>query len=248
MFTIGSQYSKNDIYSILSVPVNQRKGAWDTGYREYNGDIFVFANVGMPGRTGHDYSNYWDGDLLHWEAKTNSSPYQPLIRRILEEKNVIRIFTRTDNREAFTYEGKGIVAEYSDTSPVKIIWRLSPEENGFVRLEYIPEEISDKLFPEGGVKKILVNKYERNPLARRICIQHYGCRCQVCDFDFQKEYGTWGADFIHVHHIALLSSKSASYVLDPIRDLVPVCPNCHAMIHRKSEPLSIEELKNIMSS
>lgn len=248
MFQIGKNYTKNEIYAVLSVPLAKRKGAWDTGYREYEGNVYVFANIGMPGRTGHEYSNYWDGDLLNWEAKTTSNIDQPLIKKILDpgNGNAVFLFTRTDNREAFTYEGVVTPLQFFDTTPVRVIWQLTQNDNGFARPERLPEEVGSNLLPEGGVKKISVNKYERNPLARRLCIQHYGCKCQVCDFDFQKRYGEFGRDFIHVHHVALLSSKSASYLLDPIKDLVPVCPNCHAMIHRKSTPLTIEELRNMI--
>jgi len=38
------------------------------------------------------------------------------------------------------------------------------------------------------------------------------------------------------------------YEVDPINDLRPVCPNCHAMLHRKKPPLTIEELETIINS
>jgi hypothetical protein len=58
-FKENAEYSKKDIYNLLDVPLEKQRGAWDTGYREYGGDIFIFANVGVPGRTGHDYDNHW---------------------------------------------------------------------------------------------------------------------------------------------------------------------------------------------
>ncbi|WP_215767131.1 HNH endonuclease [Gluconobacter cerinus] len=114
---------------------------------------------------------------------------------------------------------------------------------GISNIEY-PDDVSPSpLYPEGSVKQVTVNSYERNPKARQDCINHYGYRCCVCDFDFENRYGSLGASFIHVHHIYPLASLGEKYHVDPIKDLRPVCPNCHAMLHRKKEVLSIEELK-----
>jgi predicted HNH restriction endonuclease len=99
---------------------------------------------------------------------------------------------------------------------------------------------------EGASLRVSVNIFERSPEARRRCIAHYGCRCVVCGFDFAKVYGEFGEGFIHVHHLIPLSEIDEEYVVEPIRDLRPVCPNCHAMIHRKSPPLGIDELMEIL--
>ena len=143
MFTVDNKYSKNEIYTILKVPKEKQKGAWDTGYREYEGDIYIFANIGIEGRTGHNYMNYWDGDLLHWEAKKTSKINQPQIHDMINDnvKGVIHIFTRTDNRDDFTYEGVGSVDSYEDTQPVKIVWRFDSTHNGFQRPEKDPNEL-----------------------------------------------------------------------------------------------------------
>lgn len=107
-----------------------------------------------------------------------------------------------------------------------------------------PDEVpGGATYSEGAVSLVKANSYERNPHARAACIKHYGYRCSVCDFSFEDAYGSLGENFIHVHHLVELSSIGAEYEVDPIRDLRPVCPNCHAMLHRRSPPLSIEELK-----
>ncbi len=107
-----------------------------------------------------------------------------------------------------------------------------------------PDELknSETLF-EGIKKAVIVNSYERNPIARTKCIEHYGAQCVVCNFDFEKVYGEIGKGFIHVHHLTQLSDIRRGYEVDPINDLRPVCPNCHAMLHKKHPPLTIEELK-----
>jgi hypothetical protein len=110
--------------------------------------------------------------------------------------------------------------------------------------EIIPEDI---VFKEGSIKEIKVNAYERNPQARQVCLNYYGYSCQCCGFNFETAYGEIGKNFIHVHHIHPLSEIKNEYVLNPIKDLVPVCANCHAMLHRSTPPYSISEIQNMMS-
>src|ERR1700753_3607822 len=73
-----------------------RGGAWDTGYRQYRGEFFIFAGVGAAGRTGHDYRNRWDGERLVWEAKNGSKLDDPQIRRLIGGRIPVHIFTRTN--------------------------------------------------------------------------------------------------------------------------------------------------------
>ena len=101
---------------------------------------------------------------------------------------------------------------------------------------------------EGNLKTIAVNAFERNPVARRQCLEHYGVSCQCCNFNFYNIYGELGQNYIHVHHIIPLAKIRKNYQVDPTKDLIPLCANCHAMIHRRNPPLSIEELKEIIKS
>ena len=103
-------------------------------------------------------------------------------------------------------------------------------------------------YSEGAKKQVIINAYERNPEARAKCIEHYGATCQVCAFDFYKIYGKIGEGFIHVHHLIEIHTKEGEeYEVDPIKDLIPICPNCHAMIHKKNPAYTIEEIRNFIS-
>ena len=97
------------------------------------------------------------------------------------------------------------------------------------------------------MKKVLVNSYERNPHARKKCVDYFGFDCQVCGFNFEQKYGEIGRGFIHVHHIVDIASIGNKYSVDPINDLIPVCPNCHAMLHKNTPPHSVQKLKTIIS-
>lgn len=113
----------------------------------------------------------------------------------------------------------------------------------------IPEEIAQpELFFEGALSRVAVNAFERNQAARDACIRHHGAVCAVCSFDFGTVYGAIGQGLIHVHHIVPLKDIRQDYKVDPIRDLVPVCPNCHAIIHRTSEAMEIAKLKEHLAA
>lgn len=111
-----------------------------------------------------------------------------------------------------------------------------------------PAESESETFLEGSTRTVIVNAYERDPVARKKCLQYYKPICQVCAFNFSANFGRLGADFMHVHHLVPLSSIRRAYRVDPIKDLRPVCPNCHAMLHKKKDVLSIEELKAIRTA
>ena len=107
-----------------------------------------------------------------------------------------------------------------------------------------PED-DEKLY-EGALITVKANKYERNQKARRECVAKKGYQCLVCGKDFEATYGEIGKNFIHVHHLTPISSIGKEYQLNVDTDLVPVCPNCHYMLHRKDPPYTIEELKEIL--
>jgi 5-methylcytosine-specific restriction protein A len=110
-----------------------------------------------------------------------------------------------------------------------------------------PDEVdSNQKYSEGKTKQVTVNSYERNQLARQECIEHYGLNCQVCEFNFQEKFGELGHNFIHVHHIIDISTIGKEYSVNPKTDLIPVCPNCHAMLHKQKPAYSISELKSIL--
>lgn len=106
-----------------------------------------------------------------------------------------------------------------------------------------PDEVEGDLF-EGARKKVSVNIYERSQHARNKCIAVHGLNCAVCAFNFENAYGDIGIGFIHVHHVVDIASIKAEYKVDPSKDLAPVCPNCHAMLHKTKPAMSIESLKS----
>ena len=105
----------------------------------------------------------------------------------------------------------------------------------------------DELLIEGSTIEITVNAHERNCRARNLCIAHYGVNCSVCEMTFEEAYGEHFEGIIHVHHLTPISEISEEYTVDPIEDLRPVCPNCHAALHSKNPPYTIQELRDEMA-
>ncbi len=102
---------------------------------------------------------------------------------------------------------------------------------------------------EGEETSVTSNKYERNPKARAACLAYRGTACAVCGMDFGRAYGPAFAGKIEVHHIVPLSEIKENYTVDPIRDLIPVCPNCHTALHSKPGGVyTVEELKKIRAA
>ena len=121
---------------------------------------------------------------------------------------------------------------------------LSGDEAGVA-----PED--GQAIPEGAKTQVMVNRYERDPEARRQCLEHFGHECRACGLRFEDRYGAIGQGFMHVHHKKPLSeiTDHDDHTVNPLEDLVPVCPNCHAMLHRPpGTTLTVEDLRTVMDT
>ncbi|MES3008846.1 MAG: HNH endonuclease [Pseudomonadota bacterium] len=104
------------------------------------------------------------------------------------------------------------------------------------------EEVPDSIW-EGARRTITVNAFERSPYARAACIDKHGSSCAICQFNFAKEFGPELQGFIHVHHVVPLSKIGKRYKVDPEMDLLPVCPNCHAVLHYGGQHRTPEQVQ-----
>ena len=241
----GKAYSRADVKELAGLDRGAKGGPWDTGVVQHENEFVIFANVGVTGRTGHYYNNRWEGDLFHWYHKKNSRLRWNSVQKLLANERVVHLFWRDRQKAPFNYAGQANCVESFDTSPVEIVWSFVHES---ADLEFYqgPDEILPGEYPEGGASQVTVNRYERSSAARQACIAHYGVTCSVCDFSFEERYGELGAGFIHVHHLVPISEIGANYTVDPIQDLRPICPNCHAMIHKQRPPFSIEDMREMI--
>lgn len=99
---------------------------------------------------------------------------------------------------------------------------------------------------EGTITRSQMVGWERNRQARRLCVEHFGAVCQACKFSFDKRYGELGREFIEVHHTTQFAADHGRRKVDPLVDLVPVCSNCHRMLHRRTPPLGLRALRKVL--
>jgi len=95
-----------------------------------------------------------------------------------------------------------------------------------------------EVLEEGEIKEMHISKHERNAALRKACIEHWRAQqggkilCAACGMSFGERYGAVGEGYIEVHHLCPISQIEGVHAVDPKTDLVPLCANCHAMIHR----------------
>lgn len=202
-----------------------------------------------------DFMDYPSNHDIFW-LNENKKPNKKSRYAILEKIGKADIENRKLSRD-FLIQKKlidessiaGVLSDRSEDLKNRYKELFNYLESQFNEINYPDEaDTNNSLFPEGGKKEVLVNTYERNPVARAKCIEIYKARCAVCDMSFGETYGEFAEGFIHVHHIKQLSEIAEEYVFDAENDLRPVCPNCHAMLHRKLADgsfLSIEMLRKV---
>jgi hypothetical protein len=134
--------------------------------------------------------------------------------------------------------------ESTSTVPLLVFLAQRSARRKGAAIAAMPSEDSAEHW-EGNRAVIYVNRFERDPKARAACIKVFGTSCAVCKFDFGDAFGEIGKGFIHVHHLKPLSEMGVAHKVNPKKDMRPVCPNCHEMLHRRTPPFSVEELRSI---
>tara|TARA_B100001027_G_scaffold97231_1_gene66758 strand:+ start:396 stop:2786 length:2391 start_codon:yes stop_codon:yes gene_type:complete len=127
LFEINRVYRKTDVYKILNVPKGQRGGKWRNGYCEHNKDFFIFANIGIPGKTDvgvFDYKNKISGDKMEWEAQNGSKLSWPTVQKLINSNPYIFVRYKDFRSGAYKFIGVGECVETRDTTPVYFKWRI----------------------------------------------------------------------------------------------------------------------------
>lgn len=138
-FRVRGEYTRNQVADLISLPQSHRKGgSWNTGYMRWQDAFFIFCNIDTPGRTGHDYANHWNGNLLNWSGKTASNLRQPLIQAMISGRYPVHLFWRRDDRAPFRYAGLASPYDIQDTTPVRITWAFDSAVDHDSALEQHP--------------------------------------------------------------------------------------------------------------
>ncbi|WP_439475705.1 HNH endonuclease [Algoriphagus formosus] len=107
-------------------------------------------------------------------------------------------------------------------------------------------------FKEGRVLYKIHRYKERNSklvLAKKVKhLKKYGnLDCEACTFNFQVKYGDLGKGFIECHHQIPLNQYDGIQETK-LEDLVLVCSNCHRMLHRGMETVTVQNLKGLINT
>ena len=119
-FREGETYTRKIIYSICNPGQKwDRGGPWATGYATSGNKLIIFMNIGISGRTGHDYNNSYNPDSrkIEWCGKTNSNLGQKTFSDLIAGLSVPHFFARWNNEPQFTYLGIGHVISYKENFP-----------------------------------------------------------------------------------------------------------------------------------
>ena len=218
------------------------------------GDRVFLVRVGLDPK-GIMASGYVVSDSYfdkHWNGSDKLTPHvwiefdailDPEQKTLLSLETLNLAFPRKDK---WTPRSSGVEIDQAVVGNLESAWFDVLATNEMFDVNTISKTDEPDYFKDGSPRQTIVTRYERNPHARQKCIGHYGYSCVVCGFNFESTFGELGRDFIHVHHLEQVASIGEEHDIDPLKDLRPVCPNCHAMIHKRKEPYSIEEIKEIL--
>lgn len=246
---LNSIYSRKELQNIFSITdatinngIFQPKG---------HSSIWIFVTKNKtPDKT--NYYDDFDGEILNFEGQTKGrTDYK--ITEHSEAGNELLVFYRDNKLEypnySFKYLGKFEYISHSGNAPK--MFSLQAKDIGLIdsgEIGSIQDMMDKEDSREGKEKTRIQTYYERNPKLRAKALKLHGTTCKVCGFNFSEIYGKYGEGYIEIHHIFPLSSYKKSELVNPMTDLVPLCSNCHRMIHRKKQLLSIDELKKILET
>lgn len=199
--------------------------------------------IGYPDTTHENYDGYGSGGetqryLSHHFASIpyTSADYQYYLEKLeaFAQAHRLKISQKTKTcNDGGLYLPKGHIdgleESQTDVLAMEAEWECGPSV-------------------EGKLEKRLTNRYERDSRLRASALRIHGHVCCACGFDFEKTYGQQGKGFIEVHHTVPLSIVKNSHLVDPAKDMVVLCANCHRMIHRNpNAPLTVQELKKYLT-
>ena len=114
--------------------------------------------------------------------------------------------------------------------------------------EPTPETAIARDFVEGERQTREATFFKRNPALRREAIRQHGAICIACKFNFEEKYGEAGKGYIEIHHLNPLAERldaaSGEPRLTTAEDVVPLCANCHCVVHRARPALTLDELRS----
>lgn len=257
IFVESNNYTKQEIWTISSLgSTDVVNDNWNSNYTSNNGYLYIFCNVTTMNNI-YPCKIHKDG-TLEWYGKPSAHSAQRDIKKLLDGDLIPLIFIQHNNLStSYTFWGSPRISSFYDNVPVTIEYEGKYKKINTININFLPEanhsfddnnyvQSAEYIGIEGGTLSLSINAYERDPKLRTECIKHHGTNCAVCNFSFERLYGELGSGFCHIHHIEPLGEVKHERSVNPKTDLIPLCANCHSMIHRVKPALSINELKVLL--
>jgi hypothetical protein len=237
--------NKNDIYGEFEIgdvvlfvhSLEGGKGRVNLENFSKGRTIRKLVKVVVTEKAYEEHLNIWSDDTY---------PYRFNFKIISEEENV-EISRKThkipllDGIRRASIAGNNL-AKFNFPAQVVSLEQIEDD------LEAMSDSESDEMVSgsEGKGRFYVGFSRERDPKLVQMAIKIHGLHCFVCNFNFEEYYGDWGKGYIEVHHLKQISDyDEEGEETDPATDLVPLCSNCHRMIHRKKKMmLSLDELRD----
>jgi 5-methylcytosine-specific restriction protein A len=251
-YSLYSLKSLNDKLGMHLDPseISQRS----TDYAQSSSHFVLFLTLDTTLTSWKILPGYDDHSLmsLEWFGRPNAHSAQLIFKDLFHGPLEPLVFLKWNLDSTFLFLGSPVISEFKDAV-------VGPEGRPTIRVIFdFPESVPIEGAPgwreraisafEGRKRRGLESRAERSPKLRKACIAHYGPTCQICGFNFAAKYGPIGRNFCHVHHLKELAELSEEVLVDAVSDLLPVCANCHAMLHVRFPAFLPEELRSIMSN
>lgn len=252
LLQIGKEYTSKQLAQMWGYKTHDalRKGVVTP--QNTNIIILFVTKIKQAGATS--YIDSLEGSILSMMGQEKHGTDGRLLENLNQTKDDIYLFYREIHHTPFIYYGKCYLIDALIKKDVPSEFKFLVENcdlesesdviDYFVNVPITNDKMTSFIIE--GAKKITKHvRYERNPYNRREAIRIQGHKCKICGFDFNQVYGEETADnYIEVHHVKQLAEGEQA--VDPARDLLPVCANCHRMLHRRKENnVSIQELQQM---
>lgn len=214
-----------------------------------NSNVIIFFVTKYNQDVLPDYSNYIKDNYIFVEGEANHN-HDDRILNAERKGDLIYMFYRERHHSSFVYYGQVKLINYKinktrsskftfefNNNAVTSEGAMATEARTHGNTEYEPDE-------EGRRKITHHIIYERSQKNRKKALEIHGVTCVVCGFNFNNIYGEELArNYIEVHHLESITKGRKK--TNPKTDLMPVCSNCHSMLHRdRNRVIAIEELKH----
>lgn len=183
--------------------------------------------------------------IIHFANRTNSNFFIRIDSQTYKAEDVDSQLFSTGLEVSLRFETK--MFDLRKTNEFNNMIGIIGEFSEILVLQCLPYSADILGEIEGMQEAILSTKYERSRKNRTLCLLYNGHKCSTCDISFEEKYGPLAKNFIHVHHLEPIS-QSGIKTIDPTKDLIPLCPNCHAVAHLKTPPYLPTEIKQMIQS